>query len=256
VPRSWGWRSRQRTIPGRRRFRGAFFLLSFFEESLLPNVFIETAFDKIRFQCQRCGACCYHKRPREFDDLVPLNRLKEFVEKSNLIYLTEEDIETIGRRVQSRPEEFVDTLYPYDGRFVKIRDSGRSVVLDLPVMKSREDNSCVFYESTKGCAIYSLRPKACRLFPFRVEEETTEAGDALLRIGYNPTCPGIGRGKVADKGELKRLVAEQFLSRARSVASEVQELRAKGLVSLEAEIFRTLPGRRASSGHADQESSS
>jgi hypothetical protein len=163
-----------------------------------------------------------------------LNRLKEFVEKSNLIYLTEKDIETIGQRTRCRPEEFVDTLYPYDGRFVKIRDAGRSIVLDLPVMK-----------------IYSLRPRACRLFPFRVEEKTTEAGDILLRIGYNPTCPGIGRGKVADKDRLKRLVAEQFLSRAQSVASEIQELRAKGLVCGDAEIFRTLPGRRrqASSGH-------
>jgi len=182
---------------------------------------------------------------------VPLNRLKEFVEKSNLIYLTEKDIETIGRRTRCRPEEFVDTLYPYDGRFVKIRDAGRSIVLDLPVMMSQVDSACVFYQSRKDCEIYSLRPNACRLFPFRVEEETTEAGDILLRIGYNPTCPGIGRGRIADKDRLKRLVAEQFLSRAQSVASEIQEMRAKGLVCGDAEIFRTLPGRRrqASSGH-------
>ena len=182
---------------------------------------------------------------------MPLKRLKEFVEKSNLIYLTEKDIETIGRRYRAKPEEFVETLYPYDGRFVKIRDSGRSIVLDLPVMKSRVDRACVFYQSRKDCEIYSLRPNACRLFPFRVEEETTEAGDILLRIGYNPTCPGIGRGRIADKDRLKRLVAEQFLSRAQSVASEIQEMRAKGLVCGDAEIFRTLPGRRrqASSGH-------
>jgi Fe-S-cluster containining protein len=175
---------------------------------------------------------------------VPSTKLAEFVEKSNLIYLTEKDIETIGRRTRSRAEEFVDTLYPYDGRFVKIGDSGRSVILDLPVMKSREDTTCVFYEGTKGCAIYSLRPAACQLFPFHVEEKSTPAGDMLLRIGYNPTCPGIGRGEVADKEGLKRLVAEQFLSRAQSVTSEIRELRARGMVRADAEIFRTLPGRR------------
>jgi len=57
-----------------------------------------TAFDDIRFSCQRCGACCHHKRPQEFEDLVPLDRLPEFWEKSNLIYLTETDIENIGRK--------------------------------------------------------------------------------------------------------------------------------------------------------------
>lgn len=179
---------------------------------------------------------------------MPLTKLAEFVEKSNLIYLTEKDIETIGRRTRSRPEEFVDTLYPYDGRFVKIRDSGRSVVLDLPVMKSREDTTCVFYDGTKGCEIYSLRPAACQLFPFRVEERTTPAGDILLMIEYNPTCPGVGRGKVADKERLMRLVAEQFLSRAQSVANEIEELRARGLIRKDAEIFRTLPGRRTETG--------
>jgi Fe-S-cluster containining protein len=179
---------------------------------------------------------------------VPLTKLAEFVEKSNLIYLTEKDIETIGRRTQRPPEEFVNTLYPYDGSFVKIRDSGRSVILDLPVMKSRKDTTCVFYEGAKGCAIYSLRPAACQLFPFRVEEKTTPAGDILLMIEYNPTCPGIGRGKVADKERLKRLVAEQFLSRAQSVTREIQELRARGLIRGEVEIFRTLPGRRTETG--------
>jgi Fe-S-cluster containining protein len=181
---------------------------------------------------------------------VPLARLAELVEKSNLIYLTEKDIEAICRRTQRRPEEFVDTLYPYDGRFVKIGDLGRSIILDLPVMKSREDTTCVFYDSIKGCAIYHLRPRACRLFPFSVEEKGTPAGDILLRIGYNPTCPGIGRGEVADKDRLKRLVAEQFLSRAQSVGSEVQKLRAEGQIRGDAEIFRTLPGRRSSSGPA------
>jgi Fe-S-cluster containining protein len=205
---------------------------------------VETVFKEVNFQCQRCGACCHHKRPAEFDDLVPIERLAEFVEKSNLIYLTGEDIDKISRAAERRPEEFVDTLYPYDGSSVKIEEDGRSVVLDLPVLKSKADATCVFYQSPRGCAVYSVRPKACRLFPFRVDEETMAKGDVLLRIGYNSTCPGIGRGRPVDRKRLKILVAEQFMIRNRELASEVQRLKAMGLISDHPEIYRTMPGCR------------
>lgn len=205
---------------------------------------METVFAEVKFQCQRCGGCCHHKRPAEFDDLVPMAKLKEFVEKSNLIYLTGEDIEKISRTAGRRPEEFVDTLYPYDGSSVKLEEHGRSVVLDLPVLKSKVDTTCVFYQSPRGCAVYSVRPKACRLFPFRVDEETTSQGDVLLRIGYNSTCPGIGRGKPVDRKRLKILVAEQFIVRTKELALEVQKLKARGLISDKPEIYRTMPGCR------------
>jgi Fe-S-cluster containining protein len=173
-----------------------------------------------------------------------MERLAEFVEKSNLIYLTEEDIDKISRHAGLVPEEFVDTLYPYDGCSVKLLEGGRSVVLDLPILKSKADSTCVFYQGRRGCTVYSVRPRACRLFPFRADEETTTQGDVLLKIGHNSTCPGIGRGKPVDRKRLKGLVAEQFMVRTRELASEVQELKAKGLISLEPKIYRTMPGRR------------
>jgi Fe-S-cluster containining protein len=209
----------------------------------LPRVFVKTAFDDIRFKCQRCGSCCHHKRPQEFNDLVPMERLQEFVEKSNLIYLTEKDISAISKRTGLRPAEFVDTLYEYDGCFVKVEDKGDKVILDLPVMKSREDTTCVLYE--EGCNVYPVRPMACRLFPFRVEEETTPAGDIMLNIGYNPTCPGIGKGKRVDGKKLEGLVVDLFMQRSQDIAPEVQRLRASGTISCDARVFRTLPGRMA-----------
>ncbi len=201
---------------------------------------IRVDFDDIRFQCQRCGSCCHHRRPQEFDDLVPGDRLKEFWEKSNLIYLTKKDIDKIGRRAKMEPKDFVDTLYEYDGCCVKVEDSGSRVILDLPVMKSRKDTLCVLYND--GCSVYSVRPNACRLFPFRVEEETMPSGDMLLNIRYNQSCPGIGKGSAVDKGKLKELVADQFMQRAESVASEIQRLQAKGLISKESQIYRSMPG--------------
>ncbi len=211
----------------------------------MPQVFVKTAFAAIRFECRRCGSCCHHKRPGEFGSLVPLDQLKEFWEKSNLIYLNKEDIENIGHRTGIVPKDFVDTLYEYDNRCVYVDESGRSVILDLPVMRSKADTTCVFYD--KGCTIYPVRPKACRLFPFRVEEETTPQGDIVLCINYNPTCPGIGKGKKVDGKDLEKLVVSQFLQRSESIAIEVRKLAAEGKIQKDAKIYRSFPGRRSKS---------
>lgn len=209
----------------------------------MPRVLVKAAFEGLSFECQRCGSCCHHRRPQEFDDLVPLSRLKEFWEKSNLIYLTQKDVTNISSRYKHPPEKFVDTLYPYGCKSVKVEDGGRKIILDLPVMKSREDTTCVFYEKS-GCQVYSQRPKACRLFPFRVEEETAANGDIILNISYNPSCPGIGKGRRVDPRKLEKLVVEQFLLRTEEVASQVRELQAKGKIAAHAQVFRSHPGRK------------
>lgn len=209
----------------------------------MPRVFVKAVFENIRFECQRCGSCCHHKRPPDFDDLVSLEQLPEFWENSNLIYLTEKDISFISKRTGKKPADFIDTLYDYDGNFVKVEDEGCKVVLDLPVMKSKEDTTCVFYR--EGCTVYRERPRACRLFPFRVEEETTSEGDIRLNISCNPTCPGIGKGKSINKKALETLVVDQFLERTQSIAPEIQRLAAKGMIQKDAKIYRTYPGKRS-----------
>jgi Fe-S-cluster containining protein len=172
-----------------------------------------------------------------------MDRLKEFWEKSNLIYLTDKDIHDISSRSRKKPDEFVDTLFEYHGDSVRVEDRGKKVIFDLPVMKSKEDTTCVFYKD--GCSVYSVRPKACRLFPFRVEEETTSGGDVLLNISYNPTCPGIGKGVSVDKKKLEKLVVDQFLNRTESIFPNIQRLAAEGRIDRCAKIYRTLPGRRS-----------
>ncbi|HNX09141.1 MAG TPA: YkgJ family cysteine cluster protein [Methanothrix sp.] len=207
----------------------------------MPRVLIKAAFKNIRFKCLRCGTCCHHKRPTEFGQIVPLERLNEFWEKSNLIYLTGEDIRNICSKTGRDTSYFVDTLYDYDGKIVHVEDSGKKIILDFPVMKSKPDTTCVFYDN--GCTIYSARPIACRLFPFRVEEETTADGDMILNIRYNETCPGMGAGKMADRKALEKMVADQFKERSESVAAEVRSLVALGMISGDAKVYRSHPGR-------------
>jgi Fe-S-cluster containining protein len=179
----------------------------------------------------------------EFEDLVPMERIKEFWEKSNLIYLTKEDIERISRKTGLVAKDFVDTLYEYDGKFVRAKEGGKKVVLDIPVMKSKEDTTCVFYE--EGCTVYPVRPRACRLFPFRVDETSTPEGDIILSIGCNSTCPGIGKGKSVAKKYLEKLVVDQYQQRSESISSEVGILAAKGKIQKDAQVYRTNPGRRS-----------
>jgi len=207
----------------------------------LPRVIVKTVFRDIRFKCQRCGTCCHHKRPQGYDVLIPQERIREFWQESNLIYQTAEDIENICRSTGFEPADFVDTLFVYSGRCVRVEDGGTKVVLDLPVMKSKEDTTCVFYEN--GCTIYSDRPRACRLFPFRVEEEETPQGDIILNISFNPTCPGIGKGRRVDPRMLERLVVDQFLDRSKAIAIELRELAAAGRIQAGAKVFRTFPRR-------------
>jgi uncharacterized protein len=187
-----------------------------------------------------CGSCCHHRRPSDFGSLIPLERLKDFWDKSNLIYLTNEDIVRIGQQTGYVPKEFAETLYNYDGSCVKVIDSGKKVILDLPVMKSKRDESCIFYKD--NCSIYDIRPRACRLFPFRVEEETNHLGDIRLSISYNIHCPGIGKGEVMKKEKLEELVIKQFLDRVETITLEIQRLYEHGKIAKDAQVYRSLPG--------------
>ncbi len=209
------------------------------------RVEIRAAFGSARFRCQRCGSCCHHRRPDEFDDLVPPERQAEFVEKSNLIYLTGKDIEAISRKRGLAPEEFVDTLYEEKKGSVRVEEGGGKVILDLPVMKSRvSDGACVFFEEGRGCTIYPVRPTACRLFPFVVAEKSGPSGVIILEIGYNPTCPGMGKGKEPDRKRLEKLVGDQFVERMEVIGPTVQRLRMEGKILPDARIYRTMPGKR------------
>jgi len=207
----------------------------------LPRIVVKTIFEDVKFKCQRCGSCCHHKRPLDFEDLIPLERLDEFWQKSNLIYLTAKDVRAISVKTAKRAEDIVDTLYDYDGCYVKVEGAGEKLVLDLPVMKSKDDTTCIFYRN--GCTVYSVRPIACRLFPFRVEENALPNGDIILNISHNPTCPGIGKGKSVDKKELEAMVEAQFMQRNRDITPHIRRLAESREISESSRVFRSYPGR-------------
>ena len=54
----------------------------------------------------------------------------------------------------------------------------------------------------------------------------------------------MGKGKIADKKPLEKLVSDQFLERSESVAAEVRILAQEGKISKDARVYRSHPGPR------------
>ncbi|MBA7690699.1 hypothetical protein ES703_99230 [subsurface metagenome] len=124
----------------------------------------------IRFECQRCGACCTGSPGTIYVDRSEMSRIAEFLRIPVPLFR----------------EQY---LYPF-------RDS----------YSIREDSEgrCFFYDN--GCDIYPLRPNQCRSFPFWVENLRSEAEWQKVSI----ECPGIGRGQLFTKEQILEIVQSTF----------------------------------------------
>ena len=116
----------------------------------------------IRFQCQRCGACC--------------------TGAPGVIRVSDEEAADIAAFLGLPVQEAIDTLlYPWE--------NGYSIRED-------DDGRCLFYE--EGCRIYPVRPRQCRTFPFWTAILRSQARwDSIRR-----SCPGIGTGRLFAKNEI------------------------------------------------------
>lgn len=116
----------------------------------------------IRFECQRCGACC--------------------TGSPGYVYVNQDEIRIIAGCLGISLEELVrDYLCPFGGSY--------------SVME-HEDGRCFFYDN--GCAIHPVRPLQCRTYPFWFEALRSEKKWHRLR----KECPGIGCGKRYSKEEI------------------------------------------------------
>lgn len=80
-----------------------------------------------RTDCLQCANCCKTTGP----------------------LFTDRDIERIGKSFRMKPGEFIDA-------YLRIDEEGDYVLKDVP---------CTFLNPDNSCAIYDIRPKACREFP-------------------------------------------------------------------------------------------
>ena len=91
--------------------------------------------DKFRFTCIGCAGCC-----RNVKQSVSINSL---------------DIFNIAKHLDKTMEEIISEYTEY----VWITES-----LPLPVLKTKEDDTCIFLESNK-CRIHVAKPYVCKIYP-------------------------------------------------------------------------------------------
>lgn len=122
--------------------------------------------DGLRFQCTRCGHCC--------------------TGAPGYVWVNDEEIEAIARQ---RGEPVDETL----ARYTRPVDRRRS-------LKERPNGDCVFFERSRGCTIYPVRPRQCRTWPF------WESNVATPRDWQRTcqVCPGSGQGELISTEEITR----------------------------------------------------
>jgi Fe-S-cluster containining protein len=124
----------------------------------------------IRFECQRCGACCCGS--------------------PGTVYVSAGEMVAIAGLLGCSVEALIE------GYLSPLRDSF--------TIREHPDGRCLFYEN--GCTIYTVRPKQCRTFPFWFGNLRSEPRwNAVAR-----ECPGIGTGRLFYKDEIIARVTESL----------------------------------------------
>jgi uncharacterized protein len=127
--------------------------------------------DGLPFSCTQCGKCC--------------------TGEPGYVWVSEEEITALAKTQKMPEAEFVAV-------YTKMSKSRRT-------LREKPNGDCVFYDSKKGCTVYSVRPVQCRTWPFWDSNlETPEDWQRTEAI-----CPGSGEGTI--------IPVEEILVRTRSI---------------------------------------
>jgi Fe-S-cluster containining protein len=126
--------------------------------------------DGLRFKCTGCGDCCTGSPGYVWVNQAEINAM------AALLGLEIADFET---------------------RFVRQIGVRRSLI-EFP------NYDCVFLDSkTRKCQVYEHRPRQCRTWPFwKSNLSSPKAWDEMCE-----TCPGSGKGKLYQLGEIEEQAA-------------------------------------------------
>jgi len=120
----------------------------------------------LRFECTRCGNCC--------------------TGAPGYVWVNAEEITAIAAH-RGESEDETTQLYT---RAVGSRRS----------LREKANGDCVFFDRSKGCTIYPVRPRQCRTWPFWESNVVTrEAWEHTCEV-----CPGSGKGELISAEEITR----------------------------------------------------
>ena len=185
------------------------------------------------FNCLRCGECCrsYYivSLPHEVKGQASFLGIseKDFVQGKMQLYLQlfpaepsegkmniaaeglpKKILKKIEARLGFRPENFIALPMLCFKRAGPGMGAGKAKAWL---------GACIFYDSKKGCAIYSVRPDECRLFPFISMDK-----DADFRKIYR-FCKGLQKGPLVIKWDYEAVQAH-----FRETAKYLSEAKKKG----------------------------
>ncbi len=123
--------------------------------------------DGLRFTCSQCGDCC--------------------TGAPGYVWVNNEEIASLAATVGIEDVDEFERLYV---RKVGVRKS----------LKEFPNGDCVFFDTeSRGCTVYSARPRQCRTWPFWDSNiKTPETWQATCEA-----CPGSGKGKLYQLGEIE-----------------------------------------------------
>ncbi|NQT84968.1 YkgJ family cysteine cluster protein [bacterium] len=121
----------------------------------------------LRFECQRCGACC--------------------AGQPGYVWVTPPEAARMASWLGMPRVEFA-------GKYLRNAGSHDSLI-ELP------DGRCIFY-ADKRCTIYRVRPVQCRTFPFW--RSIIASPEAWRRC--QEKCPGMGKGRLYSAAEVEEIV--------------------------------------------------
>ncbi|MCE9544708.1 MAG: YkgJ family cysteine cluster protein [Planctomycetia bacterium] len=127
--------------------------------------------DGLKFTCSQCGDCC--------------------TGAPGFVWVNAEEIAALAKFRELSVEEF-ESKYV---RKVGIRKS----LVEFP------NGDCVFFDGdTRGCTVYSARPRQCRTWPFWDSNLSSPAAwKSTCEV-----CPGSGQGTLVPLEEIRRQAAQ------------------------------------------------
>ncbi len=148
--------------------------------------------DAVRFECQKCGACCRRQQlliTLNGRDIVRIARALG-LESDNMLKIVDFMILPQGA---TRPEGLLGTPSAETER-------GPAVL----ALKKMRGGDCAFLENSL-CLIHAARPSVCRSFPFvfRRDSEGTYWGLSAQK----EICPGLDHGPEVEERQLSSLAA-------------------------------------------------
>jgi Fe-S-cluster containining protein len=120
--------------------------------------------DGLRFRCTRCGHCC--------------------TGAPGFVWVNDEEVAQLSAHLAEGVRETTAVYTRAVGQRRTLRE--------------KSNGDCVFYDKSKGCTVYEVRPRQCRTWPFWESNVITpEAWQRTCEI-----CPGSGHGDLISAEEI------------------------------------------------------